>query len=77
MTVAFERSALYDWYCGERCVGTGIGLALVAGLVSRLGGTSDVHTAPEGGAAFAIRLPLAGPSAPAAGAVPHVQISPG
>ena len=57
--VAFERSALYDRYRGERRVGTGIGLALVGALVERLGGTPDVQTAPEGGAAFVIRLPLA------------------
>jgi two-component system sensor histidine kinase BaeS len=75
-TVAFERSALYDRYRGERRVGTGIGLALVAGLVSRLGGTPDVRTAPEGGAAFLIHLPLAGPGA-APGAVPQAQTAPG
>jgi two-component system OmpR family sensor kinase len=57
--VAFERSALYDRYRGQRRVGTGIGLALVGALVERLGGTAEVQTAPEGGAAFEITLPLA------------------
>ncbi len=55
--VAFERSALYDRYRGVRRVGTGVGLALVAGLVARLGGSAHAGAAPEGGAAFTIRLP--------------------
>lgn len=58
LAVAFERSALYDRYRGVRRVGTGLGLALVAGLASRLGGTASAGSALEGGAAFTIRLPL-------------------
>jgi two-component system OmpR family sensor kinase len=61
LTVAFERSALYERYRGRRRVGTGLGLALVAGLAERLGGTATATAAPEGGAAFAVRLPLPGP----------------
>jgi two-component system OmpR family sensor kinase len=57
VAVAFERSALYDRYRGERRVGTGIGLALVDGLTRRLGGHAEAGPAPEGGAAFTIRLP--------------------
>ena len=56
--VAFEPSALHDRYRGTRRVGTGIGLALVGGLAARLGGTAEAGRAPEGGAAFTIRLPL-------------------
>ena len=56
--VAFERSALYDRYRGVRRVGTGFGLAIVAGLVQRLGGTVDAGSAPEGGARFTVTLPL-------------------
>jgi two-component system OmpR family sensor kinase len=66
LSVAFERSALYDRYRGVRRVGTGLGLALVAGLAARLGGTASAGTAPEGGAAFTITLPLA-PDPAAAG----------
>ena len=55
--VAFERSVLYDRYRGIRRVGTGLGLALVAGLASALGGTASAGRAPEGGAAFTIYLP--------------------
>jgi two-component system OmpR family sensor kinase len=55
--VAFDRSALYDRYRGVRRVGTGVGLALVAGLAGRLGGRAAAGRSPEGGAAFTISLP--------------------
>jgi len=60
--VAFERSVLYERYRGVRQVGTGVGLALVHGLATRLGGTAEAGRAPEGGACFTVRLPLAEPS---------------
>ena len=41
-----------------RRVGTGVGLALVHGLTTRLGGTAEAGRAPEGGASFTVRLPL-------------------
>jgi two-component system sensor histidine kinase BaeS len=56
--VAFERSALYLRYRGVRRVGTGLGLALVHGLATRLGGTAEVGRAPEGGACFTVGIPL-------------------
>ncbi|MDX6286806.1 MAG: two-component system, OmpR family, sensor kinase [Frankiales bacterium] len=59
--VAFERSALHDRYRGKRRVGLGIGLALIGGLVARLGGTAHAGTAEEGGASFVVRLPVVGP----------------
>jgi two-component system OmpR family sensor kinase len=55
--VAFDRSALYDRYRGVRRVGTGVGLALVAGLARRLGGRAEAGRSPEGGACFTIHLP--------------------
>jgi len=55
--VAFDRSALYERYRGERRVSTGVGLALVAGLAARLGGRAEAGHAHEGGACFTIRLP--------------------
>jgi two-component system sensor histidine kinase BaeS len=67
LAVAFEHSALYERYRGIRRVGTGVGLALVAGLAERLGGSPAAGSAPEGGAAFAIRLPLGHPHLPAPG----------
>jgi two-component system OmpR family sensor kinase len=57
LPVAFERSVLYDRYRGVRQVGTGLGLALVASLVQRLGGTVSAGHAPEGGACFTVTLP--------------------
>jgi two-component system OmpR family sensor kinase len=63
--VAFERSTLYERYRGIRQVGTGLGLALVAGLAAALGGSAAAGRAPEGGAAFTIRLPFGSASRPA------------
>jgi two-component system sensor histidine kinase BaeS len=64
LAVAFERSALYERYRGTRRVGTGLGLALVAGLADRLGGSARAGSAPEGGAAFRVLLPLRRPGPP-------------
>ena len=63
LAVAFDRSVLYERYRGVRRVGTGLGLALVGGLVSRLGGVARAGHAPEGGAAFTVTLPLLRPVA--------------
>jgi signal transduction histidine kinase len=57
--VAFERSVLYERYRGVRRVGTGVGLALVHGLTTRLGGHATAGHAPEGGACFTVWLPAA------------------
>lgn len=55
--VAFEPAALYARYRGVRPVGSGVGLALVGRLATRLGGSAFVAEAPGGGAAFGVRLP--------------------
>ncbi|BCL14742.1 sensor histidine kinase [Micromonospora sagamiensis] len=57
LAVVFERGALHRRYRGIRKVGSGLGLALAAGLVRRLGGTVTAGHAPEGGATFTVRLP--------------------
>jgi signal transduction histidine kinase len=58
--VAFERGVLHARHA-ERAGSSGLGLSLVAGLVERLGGRVAAAPAPEGGAAFRIELPVAGP----------------
>jgi two-component system sensor histidine kinase BaeS len=57
LAVVFERGALYERYRGVRNVGSGVGLALAAGLVRRLGGRIEAGHAPEGGARFTVWLP--------------------
>jgi two-component system sensor histidine kinase BaeS len=57
LVVAFERGALYQRYRGVRKVGSGLGLALAARLVRRLGGAIEAGHAPEGGARFTVALP--------------------
>jgi two-component system sensor histidine kinase BaeS len=57
LAVAFERGALNQRYRGIREVGSGLGLALAARLVRRLGGTIEAGHAPEGGAQFTVTLP--------------------
>lgn len=57
LEVAFEKGALHQRYSGERKVGSGLGLALAAGLARRLGGYIEAGHAPEGGARFTVYLP--------------------
>jgi len=57
LAVAFQRGRLAARYQGVRPVGSGLGLALAARLVGRLGGTISAGHAPEGGARFTVRLP--------------------
>ncbi|MEV4417349.1 ATP-binding protein, partial [Catellatospora sp. NPDC049609] len=55
--VAFQRGALHQRYQGVRQTGSGLGLALAAGLARRLGGTIEAGHAAEGGARFTVYLP--------------------
>lgn len=57
LAVAFDRGALAARYRGVRKVGSGLGLALAARLVRRLGGTIVAGHADEGGARFTVTLP--------------------
>ncbi|HEX6873916.1 MAG TPA: HAMP domain-containing sensor histidine kinase [Micromonosporaceae bacterium] len=57
LAVAFDQGVLYQRYKGVRKVGSGLGLALAARLVRRLGGQIEAGHAPEGGARITVRLP--------------------
>ena len=57
LAVAFDRGVLHKRYKAVRKVGSGIGLALAARLVSRLGGFIEAGHATEGGARMTVRLP--------------------
>jgi two-component system sensor histidine kinase BaeS len=58
LRVVFDQGALYERYKGVRKVGSGLGLALAARLVTRLGGRIEAGHAPEGGARFTVRMPM-------------------
>ena len=55
--VAFERGVLHERYRGRRLGGAGLGLALAASLVTRLGGSISAGPAAEGGVRMRIELP--------------------
>ena len=63
---AFDLFVLHDSRKGDgiRSGGAGIGLALVRDFSEAMGGSVDVASAPGGGSAFTIRLPVSLPSAP-------------
>jgi signal transduction histidine kinase len=56
----FERFYRADPARGRASGGSGLGLSIVAALVSAHGGRAEVDTAPGRGCTFHIWLPLAG-----------------
>ena len=57
LAVAFEPAVLHSRYRGIRAVGTGLGLALVGSLVSRMGGKVQAAHSELGGALFVVEMP--------------------
>lgn len=62
--VAFEQGVLHERYRGRRPGGAGLGLALAASLVTRLGGSITAGKAAEGGVCMRIELPQRRPATP-------------
>lgn len=58
----FERFRQLEGGTTRRFGGTGLGLAIARELVQLHNGEIDVRTAPEGGALFAVTLPMLAPS---------------
>ncbi|MGE0784937.1 MAG: ATP-binding protein [Sandaracinaceae bacterium] len=54
-----DRERVFDPYVTTKAFGTGLGLAIVKKVVLEHGGSIGCFEAPEGGAAFRIRLPKA------------------
>lgn len=57
VAIAFEPAALHSRYQGLREVGTGLGLALVGKLASKMGGTASAAHSELGGAMFSVQFP--------------------
>ncbi|MDX6233644.1 MAG: two-component system, OmpR family, sensor kinase [Nocardioidaceae bacterium] len=55
---AFERGVLHARYREVRSVGTGLGLSIAHRLASRMGMRLEVSNRPDGGAVFAVVVPI-------------------
>lgn len=66
MTAEVAKRAFEPFFTTKpQGVGTGVGLAVCHGIVAAHGGRIDLDTAPDAGARFRLRLPLAEGAAPA------------
>jgi signal transduction histidine kinase len=53
------RHRIFEPFFTTKAEGSGLGLSIVHAIVTQHGGTVEVHEAPEGGARFLLRLPVA------------------
>ena len=51
------QERLFEPFFTTRSEGTGLGLAIVRGVIQSMGGTVHIHSLPERGSEFVIRLP--------------------
>jgi PAS domain S-box-containing protein len=65
MTEDVRRRCLDPFFTTKGAQGTGLGLSMVHGIVSRHGGRLELHSAPGQGTTVTIRLPLFGEPVPA------------
>jgi CheY-like chemotaxis protein len=73
MSDSVRRRIFEPFFSTKGPRGTGLGLAMVYGIVSRHGGEILVDTAPGAGSTFTVRLP---PGRPASAPVPRASESP-
>jgi len=57
------QERMFDPFFTTKETGTGLGLATVYGVVSQIGGTIDIESAPDHGTVVTVRLPEAEPAA--------------
>jgi two-component system, NtrC family, sensor histidine kinase HydH len=55
-----QRDRIFEPFFTSKAKGSGLGLSIVHAIVTQHGGTIRVDASPEGGARFALGLPLAG-----------------
>jgi PAS domain S-box-containing protein len=54
----FEGFSQADSSTTRRYGGTGLGLAICKGIITRMGGSIEAHSRPEGGSEFSFKVPL-------------------
>lgn len=58
-----EKGHVFEPFFSKRRGGSGLGLAVVQGIIRAHGGTISIQDVPEGGSRFQVRLPLSDPTA--------------